>query len=176
MQSNGRDYMEVKTKRLQLRLLQEDDINYLTELNSDPEVRQFLPDGTQNKEQTKSRMMEFISWYEKQGLPCFIIFTLESNEFVGRCGFGPVDTGEIEIGYLLCKKFWGQGLATEAVSTLLDWAKKHIKTEYIIAFAPLTHLASQRVMKKCGMEYYKEDWAHRVRCCFYRIKNDAPKL
>lgn len=163
--------IELKTAHLQLRLLQEKDIHYLLELNSSPEVRQFFPDGIQNREQTKARMQEFISWYKNHGLPCFIMFLLESKEFVGRCGFGPLETGEIEIGYLLHKKFWGQGLATEAVSALLTWARKHIKTEYIIAFAPKEHTASQRVMQKCGMEHYKNDLAQGVECCFYRIKN-----
>ena len=164
--------IEIRTKNLQLRLLKEEDINYLTELNSDPEVRQFFPDGIQNREQTETRMNEFISWYEKNGLPCFSIFLLESKEFVGRCGFGPVETGEIEVGYLLHKKFWGQGLATEALSALLVWAQKHIKAEYIIAFAPIDHIASQCVMQKCGMEHYKNDLAHGVQCCFYRVKNE----
>lgn len=163
--------IEIKTKHLQLKLLQEEDIGYLSELNEDPDVRQFFPDGIQNREQTEIRMKEFISWYKKWKLPCFIMFHLESKEFVGRCGFGPIETGEIEVGYLLHKKFWGKGLATEALTAMLAWAKNNIKIEYIIAFAPTKHIASQRVMQKCGMEHYKNDLAHGVQCCFYRIKN-----
>lgn len=40
----------IKTKRLGLRLLQKEDIEHLTGLNSDPDVRQFFPNGTQNRE------------------------------------------------------------------------------------------------------------------------------
>lgn len=160
-----------QTSRLGFRLLQQSDLNYLVALNNDSDVRQFFPDGIQNREQTETRMQEFISWYENYNLPCFTMFSLETNAFVGRCGFGPLETGEIEVGYLLHKKFWGQGLATEAVSALLLWAHEHIKAEYIVAFAPKDHTASQRVMQKCGMEHYKNDLAHGVQCCFYRIKN-----
>ena len=33
------------------------------------------------------------------------MFELETNDCVGRCGFGHIETGEIEVGYLLHKKF-----------------------------------------------------------------------
>lgn len=164
--------IEINTKHLRLRLLKEEDLHYIAELHGDSEVRQFFPDGVQNREQTEARMQEFISWYKKSGLPCFVMFLPGSNEFVGRCGFGPVQTGEIEVGYLLHKKFWGQGLATEALSALLSWAKTNIKAKHIIAFAPVNHVASQRVLQKCGMELYKNDLAHGVECCFYRIRNE----
>lgn len=160
----------IETKRLGLRLFQKEDIDNLSELNSDPDVRAFFPDGTQSREQTEARMNDFISYYEEKGLPCFVMFELESNEFVGRCGFGLVETGEIEVGYLLHKKFWGKGLASEALTKLLEWAKQNITADYIIAFAPLEHIASQRVMQKCGMEHYKNDNAKGVQCSFYRIK------
>ena len=161
----------IKTKRLGLRPFQQSDIDYLAELNSDPDVRQFFPDGTQNREQTEARMNDFISYYKEKGLPCFVMFELESGEFVGRCGFGPVETGEVEVGYLLHKKFWGKGLASEVLTVLLEWAKQNINADYIIAFAPIEHVASQRVMQKCGMEHYKNDIAKGVQCSFYRIKN-----
>jgi len=54
---------------------------------------------------------------------------------------------------------------------LLEWAKQNISADYIIAFAPVEHIASQRVMQKCCMEYYKDDMAKGVQCSFYRIKN-----
>jgi len=44
----------INTKRLHLRLLKQNDLDYLVELNSDPEVRHFFPEGTQNQEQTKT--------------------------------------------------------------------------------------------------------------------------
>lgn len=54
---------------------------------------------------------------------------------------------------------------------MLEWAKQNINADYIIAFAPVEHIASQRVMQKCGMEHYKDDTAKEVQCSFYRIKN-----
>ena len=160
----------IKTDRLYLRLLQQDDIENLSILNSDPDVRQFFPDGVQSREQTEERIQDFLSFYKNHGLPCFVMFELASGEFVGRGGFGPIN-GEVEVGYLLHKKYWGKGYATEALSALLEWAKQNIKTEYIIALTPLAHIASQRVIQKCGMKNYRQAEAYGVDCVFYRIKN-----
>ena len=161
----------IKTKRLGLRILEMKDLDLVAELNSDADVRQFFPGGTITRDQTEARMREFISFYESKGLACFAMFNLEEDEFIGRCGFGPIETGEIEVGYLIHKKFWNQGYATEVLKALLEWAKKNIDKDYIIAFAPLEHIASQRVMQKCDMEHYKDGIGHGVPCRFYRIKN-----
>lgn len=159
-----------KTQRLKFRLLKRTDIEYIAPLHLDPEVRKFFPSGVLSNEQTADRINDFLLYYEKYGLPNFAIFELDSGEFVGRCGFGPID-GEIEVGYLLHKKYWGNGYASEALTALLQWAKQNIKAEYIIALPPLKHIASQRVLEKCGMVTYKTDKAYGVECCFYRVKN-----
>ncbi len=160
----------IRTNRLCLRLLQFEDIDNLTMLNSDPDVRQFLPDIIQNREQTETRVRELIQFYADFGLPGFVIFELTSGEFVGECGFETID-GEVEVGYQLHKKFWGKGYATEALRALLAWAKQHIEVEHIIAITPADHSASQRVIDKCGMENYKNEQAFGINCCFYRIEN-----
>lgn len=162
---------EIKTERTILRLITEDDLEPVAELNSDPEVRKYFPNGVQTREQTRNRIKEFISFYEKHGLPCFVILDNSSHEFIGRCGFGPIETGEIEVGYLIAQKFWGMGYASEALQALLSWAKNNIPKDYIIAFAPINHKASHRVMEKCKMEYYKDDIEHGIECKFYRTKN-----
>jgi ribosomal-protein-alanine N-acetyltransferase len=161
----------IKTNHLGLRHFQKNDMDYFVELGGDSEVMQFFPGGVQNREQVEARANDFISYYKEKGLPCFVMFDLETEAFVGRCGFGLIDTGEIEVGYLLHKKFWGKGLASEALIALLKWAKQNINSDYIIAYAPVEHIASQRVMQKCGMAYYKEAISKGVMCRFYRIKN-----
>jgi ribosomal-protein-alanine N-acetyltransferase len=160
----------LKTQRLGLRFLSPDDLDKMTDLNSDQDVRFFFPEGILTPEQTALRMHTILA-YQDNGLPCFLIFELDTEEFVGRSGFGPIENKEIEIGYVLHKKFWGKGYAAEVVTLLLEWATSHIRTEYIVAYAPEQHLASRRVMEKCGMQPYKNEIARGVPCCFYRIKN-----
>lgn len=169
--SGGAMSIEIKSSRLHLKLLEQSHLPYLTELNKDPKVRRFYPNGIQTQAQTEMRMKELMAFYDQNGLPGFAIFDLHMHEFVGRCGFALIESGEIEAGYLLRTSCWGLGYATEVLGALLEWGQNNIDAEYIIAFAPVDHAASQRVMQKCGMVHYKNDLSHEVECCFYRISN-----
>src|SRR5579862_9892024 len=130
----------IKTKRLGLRFLVESDIVYLEELERDPEVKKYFPDGSRDRNKTETMIKKFISYQDNNNLPCFIIFDLESSEFVGRAGFGITEENEIEVGYVLHKKFWGRGIASEAVVELLQYAKKHINADYIVAYADINNI------------------------------------
>src|SRR5262245_42372876 len=128
-----KDYL-FKTKRLGLRLLEEGDIKPLSKLESDPEIKSYFhPTGVYTREQIEAKLNKFILSYEKEKLPWFLIFELNSNEYVGRIGFWRYKTGEIEFGFALHKDFWGQGFGTEAVLATLGWAKENIDSSDIIA-------------------------------------------
>jgi ribosomal-protein-alanine N-acetyltransferase len=162
---------DLKSTHLGFRLLEEKDIQYLEKLESDPEVRKYFPVGEKTQEKIMASINKHISFYKEKGLPSFVIFELDSGEFVGRIGLGSYITGEIEVGYSLHQKFWGRGYGTEALMLILKWAKNNIKTNYIIGVAVPENVGSLRVMEKCGMEYYKTDIDQGDECHFYRIKN-----
>jgi ribosomal-protein-alanine N-acetyltransferase len=162
--------------RLGYRVCLESDLQNLILLDSDPEVRAFFPMGVATEEQIKERIKEYETDFRKKGYGLFILEDLTTREFVGRCGFKELETGEIEVGYVLLKKFWGQGLASEALTALLHWAEEHVPTDKIIAFAPKKHLASQRVMQKSGMQYAKNAMMYGVECVFYEKKSTYKKI
>ncbi len=159
---------DIKTERLHLRLLDTHDIDLLEPLHQDPEVLRFFPKGTQDRQQTAARIADFMAYFKDHGIPSFMIFDRESDAFLGRCGFGPLDTGEVEVGYVLHQQYWGRGYATELLLALLQWARINLPGRTVVAMAPVDHLASQKVMRKAGMVFYKNAVAHGVNCCFYR--------
>ena len=69
---------------------------------------------------------------------------------VGGIGFAglPDDQGTSEIGYALDQKFRGQGIATEAVKALSEWAFQDAGLQIIRAETPVDNAASQRVLEK----------------------------
>ena len=69
---------------------------------------------------------------------------------VGGIGFAglPDDQGTTEIGYALDQKFRGQGIATEAVQALCDWAFQDSGLRIIRAETPVNNAGSQRVLEK----------------------------
>ena len=54
-------------------------------------------------------------------------------------------------GYVLAKKFWGHGFATEALVFLVDWSLAQPEIFRAYAFCDVENPASARVMEKAGM-------------------------
>lgn len=61
------------------------------------------------------------------------------------------DGKEAEIGYIINKKFWGHGLATEASAKILELCFEVLGFEEVHAFCALENPASVRVLTKLGM-------------------------
>ena len=62
-------------------------------------------------------------------------------------------SGESKVGYWLGKEYWGQGIASEALSQFLV----HVKTRPLYARVAKQNVASIRVLQKCGFTMCGED-------------------
>jgi RimJ/RimL family protein N-acetyltransferase len=161
----------INTVHLGMRFIRQDDAHYLEEVDTDPEVKQFYPQGTLTDQEIEDYIDKSIINKNENHLPTFVIFKATNDDFVGKAYFNRLETGETKIGYLLHKKYWNKGYATEVLKALLRWARLHIDADYIIAYADRENEGSFRVMEKCGMKYYKSETFLKMECHFYRIKN-----
>jgi RimJ/RimL family protein N-acetyltransferase len=84
----------------------------------------------------------------------FAVFEHESGAEVGDAGFkGPPDAeGMVEIAYGIHPEFQGRGYATEAAEGLVAFAFRDDRVRLARAHTKLEHIASQRVLEKCGFE------------------------
>jgi len=73
---------------------------------------------------------------------------------VGLCGFQgpPDDAGEVALLYGLSPSFQEQGLATETVGVLLDWAFQDVRVKSVRADTPAYLISAQRVLEKTGFQ------------------------
>lgn len=60
-----------------------------------------------------------------------------------------------EIGYVLSKDYWGQGLMPEAVKAVIRWLFEDQKLDFIICGHFDWNDRSRRVIEKCGFQYVK---------------------
>ena len=145
----------LETPRLLLRHLVMDDLDALFALYSDPEIRRYFPDGVKNYEDTREELEWFLNGHpEHPRLGLWATVHKETGKFIGRCGLLPweIDSRlEIEVAYLLDKKFWHQGLATEAAIGILAYAFDTLNLSRIICLMHPDNMASQRVAQRVGM-------------------------
>lgn len=78
----------------------------------------------------------------------------EGPAFIGMSGFTP-RPGEAtpELGYWLGEPYWGQGLATEAVRAVIDYAFSNTPVTALCGSSRVVNAASRRVLEKCGFEW-----------------------
>jgi ribosomal-protein-alanine N-acetyltransferase len=74
---------------------------------------------------------------------------------IGTVGFSELDMANhtAEIGYVINPKYSGKGIATEAVSSFLNFAFMELDMERVEGRYMVPNHASRRVMEKCGMQY-----------------------
>ena len=108
----------LETKRLTLRAPRHEDVKAIAVLANDRRIAENTtgiphPYGVADAEQ-------FIASVNKrEGEACFLITF--GNALVGACGIDPREDVP-EIGYWLGTRYWGRGLATEAVRAVIDHA------------------------------------------------------
>lgn len=61
-----------------------------------------------------------------------------------------------EIGYVLSKDYWGQGLMPEAVQAVIAWLFGTVGLDFILVGHFDRNLRSRRVIEKCGFQFLKK--------------------
>ena len=59
-----------------------------------------------------------------------------------------------EIGYVIGKPYWGQGLMPEAVNEVIRWLFEEVGLDVIVCGHYLWNTQSARVQEKCGFRHY----------------------
>lgn len=142
-----------KFDNLGFRPVLDSDIDYLIRLDCDPDIKKFFPGGALTEDKIPAKIKEYQDKYKKQGYGCYLVFDLLDDKFIGRAGISDLESGETEVGYLIVKELWGKEYATRIVRALLDRCKNNLHKDKVIAFTPVDHKASERVMQKAGMTY-----------------------
>ena len=123
----------------------------------------YLTDGKASDDAEVERVMKILmGHYEKFGEEFGVWKTYLGDEFIGWFHYRPLksnpdDISQIELGYRLKQKFWGQGFATEGSLALVEKAKQDPRIKALWASAMKANQASQNVMKKVGMRFHS-DW------------------
>lgn len=147
----------LETERLILRHLEPGDLESLYALYSDPEIRQFYPEGVLTLEETRAELEWFLHGHPRHPeLGLWATILKSSGEFLGRCGLLPWELEgkhEVEVAYLIAKTHWGQGLGTEAAQGVLDYGFKQLHLPRLVCLIDEGNEASKRVAEKIGMQF-----------------------
>ena len=133
------------------------------EYGSDPEVARFAdwPRLTSLEPLLETLSRREILWNE--GLEYYWIITLkDSDKAIGAISCRIAENAA-EIGYLLNRKYWGRGYATQAARAIVDWALSQAEVSLVWATCDVENVASIRVLERIGMHREKILPNYRIR-------------
>ena len=164
----------IETERLKMRQLTRDDLPWLIEMRTRPEVSRYLGGvKLQNPGSISSRLDFYIACYEKFGFGNCAMLWKETGEPIGFSGLQPLeDTGEIEVGYSLQPEFWRKGIGYECAMGWLRYGFETLGLERIVAIAVKENIGSWRIMEKCGMHYEGDQEHYGLPVVYYAISKE----
>ena len=156
-----------RTARLSLRRITEADAGLLFDLDRDPEVTRHTGPGLATVEEYAAKIRnEFLRYDAHQVAGLFIAEA--DGEFLGwfllrpgpdyrlAAATGWDQSSDIELGYRLKRRAWGQGIATEGSHALVARAFAEPTVTGVVACALVANRGSTRVMEKVGLTRVRE--------------------
>ncbi|MBK8699905.1 MAG: GNAT family N-acetyltransferase [Saprospiraceae bacterium] len=146
---------------IKLRTWQHDDAALLYNLNADPDVLQYTGDEAFASIEDARTFVANYRDFERFGCGRWIIEYKNSGELPGWCGLKyHHDLKSYDLGFRLMKKYWNQGLATEASRLAMDYGANTLGIVALTAKAMIENVASIRVLMKLGFRARHCSWEH----------------
>lgn len=150
--------IELETKRLFLRRFVVEDAKAMFEnWASDSEnVRYVTWDPHPNPQVTQASIERWLLHYQEENSYKWAICKKENpKQVIGDISVVSQDPQKeiCEVGYILGKNFWGQGIMTEALKAVLHFLLLEVGFKEVQAKYVSLNPASGRVMEKAGMHY-----------------------
>lgn len=138
--------IKLKTKRLNLYPISDDDIKDLISECKDEELAQAYSEMLDGSRKNPEERQWYAPW---------IMETRDNNRRIGDlCFKGPVSNDSVEIGYGINKEYEGQGYTTEAAEALVNWAFENEGILFVEAEADENNEASIHIIEKLGFVKY----------------------
>ncbi len=152
--SRGPDLWQ--TPRLTLRPPHINDLPFLTDMFSRPELTRHRPDPTpDDAAASAARLERDMAHWAEHGFGRWAV--LQDGE---RIGFGGVAHSlhydALNLSYHVHPGFWGHGFATEIAQAAVSFALHDLQASLIIGLARSINPASQRVLQRAGLVYQRD--------------------
>ena len=150
--------IQLESERLILREWQTEDLDDLYEYACVEGVGELAGwSHHESKKESTAILKRFMD-----GKKTFAIELKSVHKVIGSLGLEPIrhpdEFDELfgrELGFVLSKEYWNQGIMSEAVSRVIDWCFDEAKLDYLICCNYADNAASRRVQEKNGFQFYK---------------------
>lgn len=142
-----------ETARLLLRPPIESDLDAYVEIHSDPEVRKHLTliGGPPGRAAAWRTLAMIVGHWHLRGYGQWTVIEKSTGTIVGRAGlWNPEGWPGLEVGWVIGRRHWGNGFATEAARAAVDFAFDPVGAAHVISLIQPDNVRSIRVALKIG--------------------------
>ena len=143
------------TSRLSLRPPQKKDAPFFICLYGDAEVMHHIPPTHKPMapDEAEARLETLMTHWKEHGYGMFVVESAKDKRPLGYCGLRYLkEVDAIELGAILGKEAWGQGIGPEASKLCIDFAKKKMGATEVVALTVPENFRSQAAIKRMGFE------------------------
>jgi ribosomal-protein-alanine N-acetyltransferase len=147
----------IKTKRLTLRQITSGDSAAIFKNFSDPEIAMWFFEQPLTKIEQAEEFVELFNTEFQQGVGLtWVIELKENNQCIGTCGYGAVEFGATgEIGFDLAKGYWGKGLMSESLVSIVDYGFSVLNLLKVEAHTYSSNARAKRLLEKLNFQLEK---------------------
>lgn len=151
--------IRIETERLILRAWQDSDLDDLYAYASVEGVGEMAGwSHHTSKEESRKILTMF-----QEGKKTFALELKSNGKVIGSLGLEEYDRTEAdmgqlqgrEVGYVLSRDYWGQGLMPEAVQAVIRYCFQTLHYDFLLCGHFERNGRSRRVIEKCGFSYVK---------------------
>lgn len=135
-----------------------EDLDDIVRMYADKDTTLYMDNIYEDIELEREYMREYIaSQYAFFEYGIWTLIDKKSGEYVGRAGLSLREGfDDVEIGYVITKKYRNKGYAKEAIQSIMNYAKEELELSRLIAFVRPQNIISINLLEKMG---------------FYSVKN-----
>lgn len=149
------EFPQIKTNRLLLRQLENNDLEKVFEGLSHPDVIKFYGISFDSLEATKEQMSWFADLEKHKTGIWWVICSVDNKTFYGAGGLSDMkkEHKKAEIGFWLLPEFWRQGIMTEAIPLICNFGFDTLRLHRIEGFVDSGNINCKQALAKLGFKH-----------------------
>jgi RimJ/RimL family protein N-acetyltransferase len=146
--------LELDTERLLLRQFREDDLDDWARITSDATVMRYVGGSAFTRDEAWRSLGYALGHWQIRGFGLWAAEEKSSGRLVGRIGlYQPEGWPGLEVGWLVDRARWGEGIASEGGAAALAHAFEALGADRVISVIEPPNAASIRVAEKLGERF-----------------------
>ena len=147
--------LPLSTPRLGIREFVAADLEPLCEVLGDPRVTRYMLHSPRNRGEVEGYLEQVLGFQRERPRSAWELAVVEgqAGALIGACTLTFLAPAEADLGYLLARRVWRQGLASEIAAALVDAGFQDLGLNRISSTVDVRNLASIRVLEKTGLRW-----------------------